>query len=635
MALVNLQDIGLSFGGPLLFDRINLSIEPGERLALLGRNGSGKTTLLKLINGDLDPEEGAVIRQQGISTALLDQEVPGGLQGKVLALVTEGLGEKGRLLAEYYQVSSQLTAGEEQSLLARLDRIQQVLEAGGGWQVHTRVERMISRLELDPHLEFASLSAGLKRRVLLARALICEPDILLLDEPTNHMDIDTITWLEEFLSEYTGTLLFVSHDRMLVQKLATRIIEIDRGRLSSWACDYNTFLERRAAQLEAEADQWAKFDKKLAKEEIWIRQGIKARRTRNEGRVKKLAEMREQRRQQRGPAGLVRLQAQEARRSGRLVIEAENVSFSYGEQVIVRGFSTTVMRGDRLGVIGPNGSGKTTLLRLLLGDLQPQQGQVRRGTNLDVVYFDQLREQLDEEKTVLENAGGGNDFVFIHGKQRHIIGYLQDFLFTPARARSQVKVLSGGERSRLLLARLFTKPFNLLVMDEPTNDLDVETLELLEDLLLDYSGTLLLVSHDRAFLNNVVTGTLVLEGQGQVNEYVGGYDDWLRQRKPDTPPGKGKGAARVKKQPGQGQRLRKLSYKEERELESLPQRIEDLEREQQQLYQLMADADFYRQPGSEIAGARARLQALHLELHQAYQRWETLDEIKRTRDNEK
>ena len=602
MALISMRDVSVGFGGALLLDHVNLQIERGERVCLLGRNGAGKSTLMRLMYGDLAPDAGEIVRQQGLRIALLPQEVPQGLNGTTFDIVAAGLNEAGAA--------------------------RHAADAGAEWRQHQQVEKTLSRMHLDPHAPFEALSTGLKRRVMLARGLARDPDLLLLDEPTNHLDIEAIGWMEEFLLRYGGTLLFVTHDRMFLQRLATRIVELDRGSLSDWACDYETFQKRKQAALEAEAGQWVQFDKKLAREEAWVRQGVKARRTRNEGRVRALEKMREARRARRERTGSVRLGAQDALRSGKLVIEAEDVGYGYDhEKPVIRDFSTLIMRGDKVGIMGANGSGKTTLLRLLLGELPPQQGRLRHGVHLEVAYFDQLRAQLDEDKSVLENVGEGNDTIVFNGKPRHIIGYLQDFLFSPERARSPVRTLSGGERNRLLLARLFTKPANLLVMDEPTNDLDRETLELLEELLLDYPGTLLLVSHDRAFLNNVVTSTLVLEGEGRVGEYAGGYDDWLCQRRPDPPAEMEKPATRSEKQRPRRERRETLSYKEQRELEALPQQIESLEAEQTKLYQALSDPAFYQQGGAEIAGARARLESLEQELAEAYQRWENLEAL--------
>jgi ABC transport system ATP-binding/permease protein len=503
MALISLQEVSLGFGGPLLLDEINLQVERGEWVGLLGRNGMGKSTLLKLVYGSLAPERGVVARQQNLRVAYLPQEIPQGLAGTVTEVVASGLDES---------TPGPKTKPEE-----------------APWQRQLQVEQVIARMSLDPQANFDSLSAGLKRRVLLARGLVKSPDLLLLDEPTNHLDIQSIDWLETFLKRWGGTLLFVTHDRVFLQKLTTRIVELDRGRLFDWDCDYVTFLKRKEALLAAERDQNTLFDKKLAMEEQWIRQGIEARRTRNEGRVRALLRLRELRRERREQPGKIRMQIQSERRSGRLVIEAEEVGFSFGAQAIVRNLSTTIQRGDKVGIIGPNGSGKTTLLRILMGELSPQHGEVKHGANVEMAYFDQLRSQLDETKSVLDNVGEGRDTITINGKPRNLIGYLEDFLFTRERLNAPISALSGGERNRLLLARLLARPANLLVLDEPTNDLDIETLEILENLLLEYTGTLLLVSHDRAFLNNLVTSTLAMDGAGGVSETIGGYDDWQRQ----------------------------------------------------------------------------------------------------------
>jgi ATP-binding cassette subfamily F protein uup len=659
MSLIGLQDVSISFGDPPLLDGINLQIQGGERVCLLGRNGSGKTTLMKIIHGDMEPDSGIVTRQQGLTTAILPQEVPGGINGAVFEVVLGGLGKKGELAAEYERLSIELAANHENQLdnknnqkflqggpggavfsksidvlMRRLDQVQKALDASEGWEVHRQAETIITRMRLNPAAGFPQLSAGLKRRVLLARALVSKPGILLLDEPTNHLDIDAITWLEEFLMRYEGTLLFVTHDRMLVKRLATRIIEVDRGRLSNWDCTYDIYLERKEALLEAERKQWMVFDKKLAKEEVWLSQGVKARLKRDQGRLAALLKMREERRIRREQQSAARMYLQEARRSGKLVIDAEEIGFSYNDQPVIHDFAALIMRKDRVGIIGPNGCGKTTLLRLLLGELTPRQGNLRQGANLEIVYFDQLRGQLDDEKTVLDNVAEGADRVVLNGKTRHVIGYLQDFLFSPERARSLVKVLSGGERNRLLLAKLFARASNLLVMDEPTNDLDIETLELLEELLLNYPGTLLLVSHDRTFLNNVVTSTLVFEGEGRVVEYIGGYDDWLMQRPRVEEPAAAGAEKSKKKEPVQampssspGKRPRKLTNKEKKELDQLPQRIEGLEAEQEELYQRMADPDFYKEEGENIVRANRRLEELKQELAAAYRRWEELEEL--------
>jgi ATP-binding cassette subfamily F protein uup len=593
---------------------------------LLGRNGSGKTTMMKLINGEIIPDSGAVARSQGIVTARLDQEIPAGISGQVMDIVTFGLGAKGKLLADYHHASAMLadSQGNDTRLMARLDRLGQQLDAENGWEIHRRVDLVIAKMNLPADAEFTTLSTGMKRRTLLAQALVSGPDILMLDEPTNHLDIEAISWLEEFLANYSGTILLVTHDRLLVQKLASRIIEIDRGRLLDWSCDYATFLKRKEESLANEEGQNRLFDKKLAVEETWLRQGVKARRTRSQGRLKTLLKMRAQRRQRQERPGSVTMTLQPGQRSGNLVIAAENILYQYPGKPVLRDFSTTIMRGDRVGIIGPNGCGKTTLLRLLLGELTPQQGNIRLGTNLETVYFDQLRDQLDPEKTVFDNVADGNDRVIINGVTQHVIGYLQKFLFTAERARTKVKSLSGGERCRLLLARLFTRPANILVLDEPTNDLDIETLEFLEELLLDFQGTLLLVSHDRAFLNNVVTSTLVFAGEGKIEEYVGGYDDWLRQREisqiPLTEKTQKKPPAKVRPA------TLKMTFKEERELEALPEMIKRLEEEKKQIYQALADPAFYRAGGSAAGIANSRLQALEKELTAAYLRWEYLEE---------
>jgi ATP-binding cassette subfamily F protein uup len=627
VALISLRNVSVAFGGPPLLDGVSLQLEAGERLCLMGRNGSGKSTLLKLISGEIMPDGGEISRQQGLRVALVSQEVPLGLSGTVFDVVAGGMGNAAELLAEYHQVGHRLATEGSEALLQRLATLQKALEDQGGWSLHQEVERVLSRLALDPDAEFATLSGGTKRRALLARALVAAPDILLLDEPTNHLDIDTIVWLEEFLLKQVKTVLFVTHDRAFARRLANRVAELDRGRLYAFNCGYDAFVERREELLAAEITRQALFDKKLAEEEAWVRQGIKARRTRNEGRVRALKKMREERRERRERVGKARMQLQEAERSGRLVVEAEGATFGYDGRPIIENLSTAIVRGDRVGIIGPNGSGKTTLLRLLLGGLAPQEGEIRLGSRLEVLYFDQLREQLDLEKSVQENVGEGNDTVTVGGKPRHIIGYLQDFLFSPERARTPVSILSGGERNRLLLAKLFTKPSNVLVMDEPTNDLDAETLDLLEELLMEYAGTLLLVSHDREFLNNVVTSTLVLAGDGEVREYVGGYDDWLRQAAAEAPAPPAAKVAEAKPRP-KAEKPRKLSFKDERELAGLPELIGALEGEQEALHRRLSDPEFYRTAGGEVAKFNARLAELERELAEAYARWEELESLR-------
>ncbi len=642
MTQIWIHDVSVSLGGPLLLDGATLPIEEGERIGLLGRNGAGKSTLLKMLNGDIPPDSGEIVKSAQTRVALLPQDVPDTLPGTVFEVVASGGPEHLEVLRQYHDLTVQLAHGGDTHLLKRLERVQHRLETSGAWHFHQRVETVIGWTSLDEDAEFQALSAGLKRRVLLARALANEPDVLLLDEPTNHLDIDTILWLEEFLLRFNKTIIFVTHDRAFLQRVATRIVEIDRGRLLSFDCGYETYLERREALLGAEEKAWQDFDKKLAKEEIWIRQGIKARRTRNEGRVRALQQLRLERDLRRERMGNARIEIGEANRSGRLVADAEKISFSFGEKKIVENFSTTILRKDKIGILGPNGSGKTTLLKLLLGELKPQKGRVRLGAGLKIAYFDQLRAQLDEDRTLRDNIADGGDSVSVGGATRHVVGYLQDFLFSPDQIQAPVRVLSGGERNRLLLAKLFSIPSNVLVLDEPTNDLDTETLSLLEERLLTYSGTILLVSHDRAFLNNVVTSTLVFESDGRLREYVGGYDDWLRQRREPAAPKEPKAAKREEKPAGEGsvqtsaqasvqasaRAKRKLSFKEARELKALPQRIEALEEEQTEIIAALSSSEFYA--GSDSAGvaaANARLEALELELDVAYSRWEELEEL--------
>ena len=629
MGLIWINDVSISFGGTPLLDRVALQIEAGERIGLLGRNGSGKTTLMKLLAGSIAPDAGEIVRNGDMKIAMLPQDVPDDLTGTVYDIIASGGLEHTDLLRDYHDLTLQIAKGRDDGLLRKLERVQHLIDTSGAWGFHRRVETVLARTDLDENAVFRLLSAGLKRRVFLARALVNEPDLLLLDEPTNHLDISTILWLEDFLLKYDKTLIFVTHDRAFLQRLATRIVEIDRGRLISFACDYRTYLDRRQALLEAEEKQWQDFDKKLAREETWIRRGIRARRTRNEGRVRALVLMRQDRARRQEQAGVSRLVIREAERSGRMVANAEAISFSWGDKKIVENFSTTIIRGDKVGIIGPNGSGKTTLLRLLLGDLKPQRGKVRLGTGTGIAYFDQLRAQLDEEKTLRENIGGGNDTVTVGNSSRHVMGYLQDFLFSPERIMSPVRTLSGGERNRLLLAKLFIVPSNVLVLDEPTNDLDAETLELLEDRLLEYSGTILMVSHDREFLNNVVTSTIVFEGEGHLEEYVGGYDDWLRQRSAPAEP-LGNAAAKEQRQKVERtpQGKKKLSFKETRELEALPRTIEALEKEKQVLSATVNSPQFYiNYDADKMKTANNRLEVLEKELDEAYHRWVELESL--------
>ena len=633
MALIGMRDVCWGFGEAPLLENVNFQIEKGERVCLLGRNGVGKSTLLKLLGGGMQPDSGDIWRRQGISVAALEQDVPTGFDGTIFDVVAEGLDETGRALAEHSRICKNPEAGENPRLAKRRNELQHMLDAGNGWELLTRVENTLSRTGLDPESLFADLSAGLKRRTLFARALAGKPDLLLLDEPTNHLDIDTIIWMEEFILRQVKTLLFITHDRAFLKKIAGRILELDRGRLVSYDCNFPTYLKRRQAALETEETQNREFDKKLSKEEAWIRKGIKARRTRNEGRVRSLQKMRAAHRARRRKIGNVRLQVQEAERTGKLVIEARDVSFSYGQSAIVHAFSTVIMRGDRVGIIGPNGVGKTTLLKILLREANPETGSVRHGTNLEVVYFDQLRAQLDEQKSVRENIAAGNDFIIFNGQKRHIVSHLQDFLFSPERCRTPVYVLSGGEKNRLLLAKLFTKPANVLVLDEPTNDLDAETLELLEELIFEYQGTLLLVSHDRAFLNNVVTSTIVFEGHGRAVEYVGGYDDWLSQRSQGAAerlPEK-KGPKKVQRKP-RPRPSPKLGYMQQREMQALPKKIEALESEQKELFAIVSDPLFYKKEKGEIAGVKADLDRVEGEIETAYRRWEELEAMKSQAD---
>ncbi len=628
MPVLRLDKVSLAFGHRALLDHADLELRKGERVCLVGRNGEGKSSLLRLISGEQAADDGEVWLRPGLRVAALAQEVTLDSRAPVFDVVAGGLGELAALISSYHHAAHALGQGQDAGALDRLATLQQELEAGGGWQLEQRVESVLSRLQLDGDAGFDTLSGGWRRRVLLARALVCEPDILLLDEPTNHLDIEAITWLEDFMVDYPGALLFISHDRAFVRRLATRIIELDRGQLSSWPGNYDDYLRRKVAQLEVEERQHAVFDRKLAQEEAWIRQGIKARRTRNEGRVRALQALREERRARRERGGRADLHLDRGEQSGRLVFEAEHVSVRFGEHTVIRDFSATILRGDRVGIIGPNGAGKSTLLRILLGEMQPDSGRVRCGTRQQVAYFDQQRGQLDVDKSVMDSVAEGSQRVTVNGRDRHVAGYLRDFLFPPERLQSPVSSLSGGERNRLLLARLFAQPANLLVMDEPTNDLDVETLELLEELLMDFHGTLLLVSHDRAFLDNVVTSSLVFEGDGIVNEYVGGYSDWLRQRPTGAARSLAPPAVPVKPtraQPSASGRPVKRSYKDQRELDALPARIEALEAEQVTLQTAVSDSGFYRQDSTTIAATLARLETVGLELEQCYARWAQLE----------
>ncbi len=604
MPLISIEQISIGFRGPSLLDDVSAVIESNQKIGLLGRNGAGKTTLMRMLTGEIQPDQGVINSIPGLKVARLVQDVPRNVTGTIREVV----------LASQEKSEANISDWDAET-----------------WEVEHAVDRTLSKMELDPELEFSTLSSGMKRRVLLAAAISREPDVLLLDEPTNHLDIPAIIWLEKFLKRWNGTIIFVTHDRSFLQSLATRIWEIDRGRLFDWSCNYPTFLERKEQALAAEEKQNALFDKRLAQEEVWIRQGIKARRTRNEGRVRALKVMRVERQERRAKVGKAKLKIQEAARTGALVADLADVSFQYDDQPIVKDFSAMLMRGDKIGIVGPNGAGKTTLLKLLLGQLTPDSGTVKLGTNLQVAYFDQLRDTLDPEKTVQENVGEGSDKIHVGGSTKHILGYLQDFLFSPERARTAVKYLSGGERNRALLAKLMTKPANVIVLDEPTNDLDSETLELLEEQLVSFDGTLLIVSHDRTFLNHVVTSTFVFE-EGNVNEYVGGYDDWQaavqrRERATDstkdlsTDPKARSTTANT----SSDELIRKMSYKEKRELEELPKRIEKLEADVASLHDVMSDPSYYQQPSKTLTEHAAKLKALEDSLSKAYTRWEELE----------
>jgi ATP-binding cassette subfamily F protein uup len=593
MALINFQDVSLSFGGPNLLNGLNLQIHEGEKISLLGRNGAGKSTMMKVIHGIVEPDSGKIFRSKDLRTSILQQDVPDGITGSVYAVLAQGI------------------VDDEDAV--HHDHLE---------QKHIRqIERVISLMSLDPEPEFQTLSAGMKRRVLLGQALVNDPDILLLDEPTNHLDIDSIKWLEDFLVRYEKTVFFVTHDRAFLQKVAKRILEIDRGNIFDWNCDYQTFLKRKEAWLESEETQNALFDKKLAQEEIWIRKGIKARRTRNEGRVRALKAMRNERSKRLEQQGTVRIDMIQSERSGKLVIEAENISFGYDVNQIIKNFSTTIMRGDKVGFIGPNGCGKSTLIKLLLRQFEINSGKVKHGTKLETAYFDQLRDQLDDDRTIRQNVTDGNEIIEFNGKSRHVIGHLQDFLFTPDRADEKAGILSGGEKNRLMLAKLFAKPFNLLIMDEPTNDLDLETVELLEDLLVEYEGTLLVVSHDREFLNNVVTSTIAFEGNGAVKEYAGGYDDWLRQRTV-VKEFKDKPLQREKKQ----SEKTKMTFKEKREFETIPDEIAAKEKRKEELVALIHDPEFYQQQAHRAAEVNREIESLDSELDALFERWMELEE---------
>jgi ATP-binding cassette subfamily F protein uup len=631
MPLLRLEEISLAYGHFPLLARVDFQIDGGERVCLVGRNGTGKTSLFRIIAGAVTPDEGEMWRMDTLRVAHLEQEVAPETDQTIFEVVAGGLGQLGSLLTEYHQITHQATPTGP-AALEGLGRLQARIETLGGWNTNQKVETVLTRLSLPGDKRLSDCSGGIRRQVMLARALVCEPDLLLLDEPTNHLDINAITWLEDYLLTYQGALIFVTHDRTFVRRLATRIVELDRGKLTSFPGNLDAYLGKKDELLEIEERAAAKFDKKLAEEEAWVRKGIKARRTRNEGRVRALQALRREKAQRLEAQGKARFGIDVGNMSGKLVIDVRRVSFRYGDHWIIRDWSTRILRGERVGILGPNGSGKSTLLKLILGELEPTSGEVVLGTRLQVAYFDQHRRMLDPEKTVRENMSD-SDYVTVKDRSRHVIGYLKDFLFAPERIDSPVKALSGGERNRLLLAKIFTRSANMIVLDEPTNDLDVDTLELLEDLLADYDSTLLLVSHDRTFLDNVVTSTLVFEGDGKFGEYAGGYEDWESYQRaiPTVPVESQKAAKDIPRAAAEKDhridKRRKLTYKEQGERETLPHRIETLEAEQAQLHKLMGDGNFYRQTSDKITIAMERLETVKRELEACYERWQTLESV--------
>ncbi|MDO6388413.1 MULTISPECIES: ATP-binding cassette domain-containing protein [unclassified Uliginosibacterium] len=631
MPLMTLENACLAFGDVALLDHSELVLEPGEKVALIGRNGAGKSSLLRALAGQAKLDDGTVWRQPGLKVAYVAQEPDFALDRTVFATIADGVGEAARLIADYHAAAHALAQGEE-AALGRMAELQHQLEAGGGWSLHHKVEQVIDRLRLDGDVQVASLSGGGIKRVALARALAGEPDLLLLDEPTNHLDVEAIGWLEELIRAFRGGVVVITHDRAFMDNVATRIIELDRGRLGSFPGSFSEYQRRKAEMLEMEAKSAAEFDKFLAQEEVWIRKGVEARRTRNEGRVRRLEGLRSERAERRDRIGNVNLQLDRGEKSGQLIAELTDVSKAFGTKAVIQGFSARIMRGDRIGLLGPNGAGKTTLLKLILGDLEADTGSIRRGTKQQIAYFDQFREALDPEAPLTEVISPGSDYVEIGKTRKHVIGYLEDFLFSPQRARSPVKSLSGGERNRLLLARLFARPANILVLDEPTNDLDVETLELLEDLLQSYDGTVFLVSHDRTFLDNVVTQTLAAEGNGKWREYAGGYYDWLRVKTAERETAEKNDAGKTStakpiesERKATANRSAKLSFNEKRELEALPGRISSLEAEQAELQQQLANPDIYRTRGADVPAMNARLAEIDEALLELLERWEALE----------
>ncbi len=627
MSLLRFDEVSLDFGELKILTGAEFSIDAGERVCLIGRNGAGKSTTLKLITGELEPDRGEIVRSEGLVISQLSQTLPEAMNLPVRDVVRSGLNEIEALLAEY-QRRSELDLDREGML--ELEALHARIDAHEGWHIEQRVDTVITDLNLPADKQMNELSGGWRRRVALAKALVQNPDLLLLDEPTNHLDIATIKWLEDRVYSYPGAVMFITHDRAFLQRLATRIIEIDRTKLTSWPGNYEDYLRRKEKSLEDEAVANARFDKKLEEEEVWIRQGIKARRTRNEGRARTLMKMREERAQRMSPEARARIYIEEAEQSGRKVIRAKNVGYRYGDEPLIEGFSIKIMRGDRIGLIGNNGVGKTTLLRLLLGQLEPQTGTLKHGTNLEIGYFDQLRQTLNLEKSVAYNVGEGRTYIKLNGKDRHVVGYLKGFLFSPKRAQTPVKALSGGERNRVILAKLFTRPANLLVLDEPTNDLDIETLEVLEEKLCEYSGTLIVVSHDREFLDNVVTSTIVFEENGRIQEYVGGYSDWVRRGRQLAVTDSPYEAEERKRRAAERRRQRpatKLSYKDQRELDALPAEIEALEAAISELQQSVADPDFYAQDSDTVRETLDRLARAEAELERRIDRWGELETL--------
>jgi len=642
MPLITLRDIRLDYGAAPLLDGVNLSIRKGQKLSLIGRNGEGKSTLLKLLNGDIEPDAGEILHRDGVRVAMMEQQVPESWEGSVFDVVAKALGENGRHLIRYHRLLQEAPESDE------LAEVQQAITDADAWPLLNRIETVVSQLGLDPDADFSALSGGVKRRVVLARALVREPDILLLDEPTNHLDIESIQWLEKYIRGLNIAVVFVTHDRAFLRNIANGILELDRGKVFACDCDYDTYLKRREERLNAEAREWDRFDKKLKAEEVWIRQGIKARRTRNEGRVRLLQAMREERKARRQISGQAQAAANIAEASGKKVIVAHKISKAYAGKTLIDAFSTRIWRGDKVGIIGPNGVGKTTLVKILLKQLEPDSGSVKHGTNLEIAYFDQLRESINDDDTVRNNLNLGTDEVMVNGKPKHVMGYLQDFLFSPEKIMGPAKVLSGGERNRLLLARLFARPSNVLVLDEPTNDLDMETLDLLQEQLLEYPGTVLLISHDRDFIDQVATQTYVFEGEGRIQEYVGGYTDYLRQR--PEPGFKKESSRRTEKNKNAGNTAdkkaneaaeaprstksgtaaapasgQKLTYQLQRELASLPKEIEKLEAQLAVIEQEMAEPDFYAGPPHRIKQTTAKQQKIRQQLEEKYRRWEALE----------